>query len=72
MAGLSRRICIPLHANERTEKKVCAVWWLDNYEELVQQCTNGKTEKGNSLCGLALCYGIVVVINGMASWPSHD
>jgi hypothetical protein len=21
---------------------------------------------------LALCYGIVVVINGMASWPSHD
>jgi hypothetical protein len=23
VAGLSRRICIPLHANERTEKKVC-------------------------------------------------
>jgi hypothetical protein len=45
VAGLSRRKCIPLHANERTEKTVCAVWWLDSFEELVQQCTNGKIEK---------------------------
>jgi hypothetical protein len=63
VAGLSRRICIPLHANERTEKKVCQ---FGGYEELVQQCTNGKMKKKEIVYrfGIVFCYSCADKWNG--------
>jgi hypothetical protein len=34
-----------------------SVWWLDSYEELVQQCTNGKIEKKEIVYRFGIVFG---------------